>query len=171
MKFTAAFLFFLLIAACAGPTTDKVSSKKNDVSRVYNANRAQEYPHAVGANKNSPSIAQTIDDYRIDDDTDDQLFAEDSYLPYLHTNVPEDRNTRGHIFGSSSSDSLQNGDSGKKVYFLYGAEHLNLQNYYFDIPVVYNDQVKKWMNYFLGRGKEFFIRYSERAGRYAPTLG
>lgn len=27
------------------------------------------------------------------------------------------------------------------------------------------------MSYFLGRGKEYFIRYSERAGRYAPTLG
>lgn len=59
----------------------------------------------------------------------------------------------------------------KKTYFLYGAEHLNLENYYFDIPVVYNDSVKKWMTYFLNRGRGFFERYGARAGRYAPILG
>ncbi|MBT3585429.1 MAG: transglycosylase SLT domain-containing protein [Halobacteriovoraceae bacterium] len=59
----------------------------------------------------------------------------------------------------------------QKTYFLYGAEHLNLENYYFDIPVVYNKAVKKWINYFLNRGRGFFERYSARAGRYAPILG
>ncbi|MBL6991211.1 MAG: transglycosylase SLT domain-containing protein [Bacteriovoracaceae bacterium] len=58
-----------------------------------------------------------------------------------------------------------------KTYFLYGAEHLKLDNYYFDIPVVYNPAVKKWINYFLNRGRGFFERYSARAGRYAPILG
>ena len=58
-----------------------------------------------------------------------------------------------------------------KTYFLEGAEELNLENNYFDIPVVYNDQVKKWMDYFLNRGRGFFERYTERAGRYAPILG
>ncbi|MDD0852604.1 transglycosylase SLT domain-containing protein [Halobacteriovorax sp. GB3] len=58
-----------------------------------------------------------------------------------------------------------------KTYFLYGAEHLNLENYYFDIPVVYNRAVKKWINYFLNRGRGFFERYGARAGRYAPVLG
>jgi membrane-bound lytic murein transglycosylase D len=58
-----------------------------------------------------------------------------------------------------------------KTYFLQGAEELNLENNYFDIPVVYNDQVKKWMDYFLNRGRGFFERYTERAGRYAPILG
>ena len=58
-----------------------------------------------------------------------------------------------------------------KTYFLYGAEHLKLDNYYFDIPVVYNDNVKYWIDYFLNRGREFFERYSARAGRYAPILG
>ncbi len=171
MKFKfSPFILVLLAVACASNTTDKTANKS--VSRTYNSNRASQYPHEVKSSSEQQGIAQTIDDYRNDEeDADDQLFAEDSYLPYLHTSVPEDRNTRGHIYGSSSSDSLQNGKTDKKVYFLYGAEHLNLQNYYFDIPVVYNDQVKKWMNYFLGRGKEYFIRYSERAGRYAPTLG
>jgi membrane-bound lytic murein transglycosylase D len=58
-----------------------------------------------------------------------------------------------------------------KSYFLEGAEELNLENNYFDIPVTYNDQVKKWMDYFLNRGRGFFERYTERAGRYAPILG
>lgn len=58
-----------------------------------------------------------------------------------------------------------------KTYFLYGAEHLGLDNYYFDFPVVYNKAVQKWMNYFLNRGRGFFERYGARAGRYAPILG
>lgn len=58
-----------------------------------------------------------------------------------------------------------------KTYFLYGAEHLKLENYYFDIPVVYNKNVKKWIDYFSNRGRGFFERYSGRAGRYAPLLG
>lgn len=59
----------------------------------------------------------------------------------------------------------------RKSYFLYGAEHLKLENYYYDIPVVYNDSVKKWISYFLNRGRGFFERYGARAGRYAPILG
>ena len=58
----------------------------------------------------------------------------------------------------------------KGTYFLYGAEHLNLENNYFDIPVKYNEQVRDWINYFTGRGREHFIRYSQRAGRYAPVM-
>lgn len=59
----------------------------------------------------------------------------------------------------------------RKTYYLYGAEHLNLENYYFDIPVVYNAQVKKWINYFVSRGRDWFEKYSARAGRYAPVMG
>lgn len=72
------------------------------------------------------------------------------------------------LVGSSEIDTPYHYDG--KTYFLYGAEHLNLENYYFDIPVVYNDAVKKWINYFVNRGRKFFSRYSARAGRYAPVL-
>lgn len=58
-----------------------------------------------------------------------------------------------------------------KTYFLYGAEHLNLENSYFDIPVVYNKAVQKWINFYLKRGRSYFAKYSQRAGRYAPLLG
>ena len=58
----------------------------------------------------------------------------------------------------------------KGTYFLYGAEHLNLENNYFDIPIIYNEKVQQWINYFTGRGREHFVRYSNRAGRYAPVM-
>ncbi len=59
----------------------------------------------------------------------------------------------------------------RQTYKLEGAEELKLDNYYFDLPVVYNDAVKKWMHYFLNRGRDYFTRYSERSGRYAPVMG
>ncbi len=38
----------------------------------------------------------------------------------------------------------------------------------FDIPVVMNGEVEKWMGYFLGRGRAYYGRYLNRAGRYVP---
>ena len=81
----------------------------------------------------------------------------------------EENDNNSVIIGSSSIDKPH--DYGKKTFYLYGANHLNLENYYFDIPVVYNSAVKKWIKYFLNRGRGFFERYSARAGRYAPILG
>jgi membrane-bound lytic murein transglycosylase D len=72
------------------------------------------------------------------------------------------------VLGSIGDEELKT--SGKKIYFLYGAEHLKLTNSYFDIPVVYNAATKKWIKYFSGRGRGSFRRYAERAGRYAPVL-
>lgn len=77
--------------------------------------------------------------------------------------------SKSMITGASTLDGL--GNYKGKTYYLEGAEELNLENNYFDIPVVYNDQVKKWMSYFLNRGRNYFERYTERAGRYAPILG
>ena len=72
------------------------------------------------------------------------------------------------ILGSVGDAHLKKSE--KQIYFLYGAEHLNLKNYYFDIPVVYNKATQKWISYFTGRGRGHFKRYAERAGRYAPVL-
>ncbi len=77
--------------------------------------------------------------------------------------------SRSMITGASTLDGL--GQYKGKTYYLEGAEELNLENNYFDIPVTYNSQVKKWMSYFLNRGRGYFERYTERAGRYAPILG
>ncbi len=73
------------------------------------------------------------------------------------------------IVGSAAIKKPLNHET--RTYYLHGAEHLKLDNYYFDIPVVYNPAVKKWINFFLNRGRGFFERYSARAGRYAPLLG
>lgn len=77
--------------------------------------------------------------------------------------------SKSMINGAATVDG--SGQYKGKTYYLQGAEELNLENNYFDIPVTYNDQVKKWMSYFLNRGRGFFERYTERAGRYAPILG
>ncbi len=77
---------------------------------------------------------------------------------------------RHAIQGASHFDEIET-KTHEGAYFLYGAEHLHLKNYYFDIPVVYNDDVKRWISYFLNKGKQYFIRYSMRAGRYAPMMG
>ena len=75
------------------------------------------------------------------------------------------------IVGAADISSEEPHKHGNQTYFLYGAEHLNLDNYYFDIPVVYNKAVKKWIKYFKTRGRDYFERYSARAGRYAPIMG
>ena len=84
------------------------------------------------------------------------------------SNTPITSNTH-HIVGSSGISRPLNHH--RKTHFLYGAEHLKLDNYYFDIPIVYNAKVRKWMHYFLNRGRDFFERYGARAGRYAPLMG
>lgn len=83
----------------------------------------------------------------------------------IDQNLPECEHC---LIGSVGDAALKKAN--KQIYFLYGAEHLNLSNYYFDIPVVYNDSVKTWINYFTGRGRDLYRRYAERSGRYAPVL-
>ncbi len=72
------------------------------------------------------------------------------------------------IMGSVGDEALKKTD--KKIYFLYGAEDMNLTNYYFDIPVVLNKHTRMWIKYFTGRGRKHYIRYAERSGRYGPVL-
>ncbi len=73
----------------------------------------------------------------------------------------------GCILGSSHHGTFV---SPLRAHELKGAEHLNLKNTHFDFPVVWNPAVAKWVNYFTGRGREWFIRYAHRGGRYAPVL-
>lgn len=73
----------------------------------------------------------------------------------------------GCILGSSHHGTFT---SPLRVYELKGADHLKLKNTHFDIPVTWNPAVAKWVSYFTGRGREWFSRYAERGGRYAPVL-
>jgi len=40
----------------------------------------------------------------------------------------------------------------------------------FDIPIVMNDDVKKWMDYFQGRGRAYFGKWLGRSARYRPMI-
>ena len=82
--------------------------------------------------------------------------------------IEENAQKPSTIIGSSEIKKEKAHQQG--TYFLYGAEHLNLENNYFDIPVQYNRKVRHWINYFTGRGRKHFVRYSKRAGRYAPVM-
>ena len=90
----------------------------------------------------------------------------------LQVNSSDSQNSEEGVHRIVGSARLpEKADRGKGTYYLHGAEHLKLDNYYYDIPVVYNPAVRKWMNYFLDKGRDFFERYGERAGRYAPIMG
>ncbi|MCC7460633.1 MAG: transglycosylase SLT domain-containing protein, partial [Proteobacteria bacterium] len=39
-----------------------------------------------------------------------------------------------------------------------------------DVPLVLNQQVEKWMDYFQGRGRKYFIKWLGRSGRYVPMM-
>jgi hypothetical protein len=45
-----------------------------------------------------------------------------------------------------------------------------IENNYFDIPVEMNRQVEKWIDYFVGRGRDRFERYLERSEYFIPFL-
>ncbi len=84
----------------------------------------------------------------------------------FHTHMPE---CNGCIAGSSPSDK-DDFDSYKPVYHLETVAGYKLENQYFDFPVVDNQYVRTWVKYFTGRGRSWFVRSAERAGRYAPML-
>lgn len=64
------------------------------------------------------------------------------------------------------------GDSPEGKFQLASGEEFGLKNTSFDFPVILNDATKKWIKYFTTNknGVTGFLRYSHRAGRYAPLL-
>lgn len=61
-----------------------------------------------------------------------------------------------HILGSANAE---NTDPQK----LHSLDDLTAPNKTFDIPVVYNKEVEKWVKYFTGRGREWFEKYSKNS--------
>lgn len=47
---------------------------------------------------------------------------------------------------------------------------VRLENVDFDLPVVSNPQVEKWVDYFTGRGRKLFERYLDRAEVFIPYI-
>ncbi|MGZ3707039.1 MAG: lytic transglycosylase domain-containing protein, partial [Bdellovibrionota bacterium] len=47
---------------------------------------------------------------------------------------------------------------------------VKLKNKNFDIPIVYNDEVEQWLDYFTGSGRRYFQVYLERRARIEPLI-
>lgn len=136
-----------LISSCASTSTNK-DNQKSAVRDGFSSENVRE------AYLRLKKKDYTEEDKKLDEEESAKIAKEQS---------------KSMITGASTLDKL--GQYKGKTYYLEGAEELNLENNYFDIPVTYNDQVKKWMSYFLNKGRGYFERYTERAGRYAPILG
>lgn len=49
-------------------------------------------------------------------------------------------------------------------------QEIELENSLFDLPVVVNPKVEKWIEYFTGRGRKHFERYLERSEYFIPYI-
>jgi membrane-bound lytic murein transglycosylase D len=107
----------------------------------------------VASNSYNPSVSEQAEYYRVQE----QLIEKD--LP----------NCSGCIHGSAHEQTFT---APLNIYEIDEAavEKFGLHNTKFDIPVTWNKQVAMWVKYFTGRGRQHFINYTQRAGRYAPVL-
>lgn len=151
--FSSLVLLFLVSCSSTSSTTDttKIAKSETVASREAEGTPSQNVREAYLRLKKQD---YTEEDQKIDEAQSAEIAKQSS---------------KSMILGASTLDNLSVFKG--KTYYLEGAEELNLENNYFDIPVVYNNQVKKWINYFLNRGRDYFENYTERAGRYAPILG
>jgi membrane-bound lytic murein transglycosylase D len=101
----------------------------------------------------NPSVAEQAEFYRVQE----QLIEKD--LP----------NCKGCIHGSAHEQTFT---APLNIYHLEPSvvAELGLQNSKFDIPVTWNKHVAMWVKFFTGKGRNHFINYTQRAGRYAPVL-
>ena len=89
-----------------------------------------------------------------------------------HGNLRSD----GGVFGTRAEGGLFNPDSrhvasGSNSRSLDGeVMGVVLQNKNFDIPVVYNEEVQQWLEYFTGVGRRHFNVYLERKAKFEPVI-
>ena len=91
----------------------------------------------------------------------------------------------GGLFGTKGEGGLLNTESrspteiaaeaitgaGENHKSLDGEVHgVKLQNKNFDIPIVYNDEVEQWIDYFTGSGRKHFKVYMERKAKMEPVI-
>lgn len=53
---------------------------------------------------------------------------------------------------------------------IYEVKDIPIPNNKFDIPITYNKEVEKWINYFTGRGREWMIKYLQNSQKLAPIF-
>ncbi len=101
----------------------------------------------------NPSVAEQAEFYRVQE----QLIEKD--LP----------NCKGCIHGSAHELTFT---APLNTYEISpeAVRELGLVNTKFDFPVTWNKQTAMWVKFFTTRGRNHFINYTQRAGRYAPVL-
>jgi membrane-bound lytic murein transglycosylase D len=101
----------------------------------------------------NPSVAEQAEFYRVQE----QLIEKD--LP----------NCKGCIHGSAHELTFT---APRNTYEIspQAARELGLVNTKFDFPITWNKQTAMWVKFFTTRGRNHFINYTQRAGRYAPVL-
>lgn len=73
--------------------------------------------------------------------------------------------------GKSATEVAAEAVTGTSDKSLAGDVHgVNLKNRNFDIPIVYNDEVEKWVDYFTGAGRKHFQVYLERKAGIEPVI-
>ena len=78
-------------------------------------------------------------------------------------------NTEGRSPTEMAADAITGAESAHQS--LDGDVHgVRLQNKSFDIPIVYNDEVEQWIDYFTGSGRKHFSVYMERKARMEPVI-
>ncbi len=77
---------------------------------------------------------------------------------------------RGIGLNSPSELKIDLNNQSNPIYPLKGRILYPITIKHFDIPVEYNAKVDKWIRFFLGNGRDYFVIYSERAGKFVPLL-
>lgn len=159
MKNLTLVCLMLILSSCA-------TTKKNTIYRTNSVSLA-----ATDLKIERPQIELVDESELADDDEslDDSILEEDQKML-----LAEDEPTVESLIPTFAIDGVAFPETKIKkgrAFYLEGAEELNLENNFFDIPVVYNAQVKKWIDYFTTRGRKYFSLYVGRAGRYAPMIG
>ncbi|MEA9356032.1 transglycosylase SLT domain-containing protein [Bacteriovorax sp. PP10] len=161
-KITVVFLA-LVLASCT-------TIKKNTIHRTNTVSLAatdfQIAPPLTPLKEEVAEIEVVSDD---DDDIEEDMGLEDEHKTLLAETPTVESLIPNFVIDGVAFPEHKIGKG--KIFYLEGAEELNLENNFFDIPVVYNPLVKKWVEYFTTRGRKFFSLYVERAGRYAPMIG
>lgn len=101
----------------------------------------------------NPSVAEQAEFYRVQE----QLIEKD--LP----------NCKGCIHGSAHELTFTAPLNTYEI-STEAVRELGLVNTKFDFPVTWNKQTAMWVKFFTTRGRNHFINYTQRAGRYAPVL-
>ena len=88
--------------------------------------------------------------------------------------------SKSGLFGTRSEGGLLNTGSGRSPATTPADDATNLaevdirgvklKNTEFDIPVVYNEEVADWVDYFTGPGRKHFAVYLERKARMEPVI-